>query len=92
MSVVVYNVDGEPVARSRNLRGILTYARRHPVKRASVYAKGDGRAFVAFHFRGDAFARVEFESFIVAGDWVASRRSWALRLAGHNATIRDYVA
>lgn len=92
MTVTVYNAHGEPVARSRNLRGILTYARRHPVKRASVYAKGEGRAFVVFIFQGDAESRVDFESFTVAGDWIESRRSWGLRLANHNATSRHYLA
>ena len=92
MTVTVFNAHGEPVARSRNLRGILTYARRHPVKRASVYAKGEGRAFVVFIFQGDAESRVDFESFTVARQWVAGRRSWGLRLAGHNETLADYRA
>lgn len=90
-SVTVYNDDGVPVARSQNLRGVLTYARRHPVKRASVYASGDGKAFVAFHFVNGSTCRGQFASFPDAWKWVSGRRSWGLRLAGHSATLRDYV-
>lgn len=91
MTLTIFSADGEPVARSKNLRGILTYARRSPVKRASVYAKGDGAAFVVFIFTDGAESRVDFASFAVAKAWIASRRSWDLRLAGHCETLADYV-
>jgi hypothetical protein len=91
MTVTIFNADGEPVARSKNLRGILAYARRSPVKRASAYAKGDGGAFVVFIFNNGAESRVDFASFAVAKAWIASRRSWGLRIAGHCETLADYV-
>ena len=91
MPVIIQDSFGDVLARSKNLRGVLTYARRHPVKRASVYRKGEG-ANVAFHFQGDASCTVAFASFDVAWQWIESRRSWRLHLTGHSATLRDYVA
>lgn len=39
-----------------------------------------------------AESRVDFASFTVAKAWIASRRSWGLRLAGQCETLADFVA
>lgn len=90
--MAVIHKEGRVVSRTRNLRGVIDYARRHGVKRASAYAKGEGRGFIAFHFADGAESRVDFESYVVAWRWIESRRSWGLSLAGHSETLRDYVA
>jgi len=62
-------------ARSRNLRGVLDYARRHPVTCATVYTI-EGGALVYFRFEDGAECRVQFSDPRVARWFIDARRSW----------------
>lgn len=66
------------VAKSKNLRGILTYARKHGVAGVGVTKKQHG-ANVAFKFADDAWALVMFADFTVAVQWINARRSWDMQ-------------
>lgn len=68
-------LNGKVVARSRNLRGLLDYARKHFIHRVAVYKQnGHGRLYV--EFENGAQCRHMFEDYSVLVGWVLSRRSW----------------
>lgn len=70
---------GAIVARSRNLRGILSYARKSPVATVSVSSYSPVRcAHVYVQFDDGAECRTQFSSYTVAVQWVRARRSWGL--------------
>lgn len=85
MSKVVITLDGKPVARSKNLRVILDYARVHPVRYVQAARKTDLAsglrmgATVIVRFDDGAYCVTDFADFTVAREWINSRRSWALR-------------
>jgi hypothetical protein len=66
---------GAVVARSRNLRGALTYARKHGLNRIAAHRRNShGDLYIAF---GDgAELRTRFESYSVLIGWILARRSW----------------
>ena len=66
------------VSRSANLRGIRDYARKSPVRYASVTRKSDGGGFLYLRFADGAECRTDFAEFGVARQWVKNRRSWRL--------------
>ena len=66
---------GEVVRRSRNLRGILDYARKQPVTSVSITRTHDG-ATVYVNFYDNAVCLCTFGCFTVARDWFTNRRSW----------------
>jgi hypothetical protein len=70
--------QGKVVSRSRNLRGIKTYARRSPVERVNVIGKDKCGALLYVQFEDGAECRAVFESFGVCSAWVKARRSWGL--------------
>lgn len=76
-TVEVFN-NGGTVSRSKNLRGILTYARKHGMERVGVTEERDGGALVAFLFKNGARCLVMFRSYTVARGFVDARRSWAM--------------
>lgn len=98
--VTVY-LNHQPVARSKNLRGILDYARKirrpfyiDPVRRASIFPVGAGkypRADVLIEFCDGAICLTHFESYLVASHFVETRRSWNLRSIGGIASIARYA-
>lgn len=72
---------GKTVATSRNLRGILDYARLHSVVRVYVHQCDDpAKVLVLFVFDNDARSMTTWADFNVACDWIMSRRSWGLSL------------
>jgi len=73
--------DGGTVATSRNLRGILDYAREHGVVRVYVHLSSiTAKVLVLFVFADGARSMTEWASFGVACDWIVARRSWDLSL------------
>lgn len=75
--MVEIKLQGKTVAKSQNLRGILGYARKHPVVRASVHKmEGGARFFITFN--NGAECGGTFADFSVCVGWFLSRRSWGL--------------
>lgn len=67
------------VSKSKNLRGILEYARnKSSVSHATCYRQSDGGAFVYVLFDNGATCRTRFADYTVALRWFRSRRSWDL--------------
>jgi hypothetical protein len=74
--VTITSVDGKPVSRSRNLRGIITYAGKVGVKHVATKALPDGRGVLSIRFEDGATVSTEFASADVLRDWVKRRRGW----------------
>lgn len=70
---------GRVAATSRNLRGILDYARHHSVVKATVRRKRGGEGEVTFAFYDGAHSTVRFASYSLLLRWIANRRSWGLK-------------
>lgn len=74
--------DGRPVSYSRNLRGLLEYARRpiSPVTHATVERDPESgsnvRGRVIVHYADGAATVAYFASYHIAVDWVRNRRTW----------------
>lgn len=78
-SVMIEIVKGKQVvARSRNLRGVLDYARKSYMREVACYMKNGGSALVCFTYDDGAVCRTDFASYIVALRFARTRRSWAL--------------
>lgn len=71
---------GVVVAHSKNLRGLLDYARKHRVAYVSVHGTHDGGAAYYVRYNNGAEARGEFADLSVAVRWFRTRakRSWDL--------------
>lgn len=86
--------DGAIVASSKNLRGILDYARKSRVVFVSAAPceknAHNGRLFV--RFEDGAEGRAFFACYTVLLEWIGNRRSWAYGvrfevMAPHKSTI-----
>lgn len=75
---VVIVRGGKVVARSRNLRGVMDYARKSYVREAWCNRNQDGGGFVCFTYDDGSRCRTTFADYGVLLRWVRSRRSWAL--------------
>ena len=75
-------IDARVVARSKNLRGILDYARKSQVWVSHWIMKkeSDSRALVCVTYSDNAKSVFHFESFTVAQGWIRARRVWGLTL------------
>lgn len=72
-------LEGKIVARSKNLRGILTYARKRGIDRVVISKNAEGSnwdATVCYEFSDGAYSIVQWASFDVAVSWTHARRSW----------------
>jgi hypothetical protein len=68
--------EGQPVGRSRNLRGLIDYARRSSVSRVSIRPLAKGEGLLRVVYADGAYSYARFASFTVLKDWTRSRRSW----------------
>lgn len=68
-------LNNNVVKQSKNLRGILDYARLYAVVSCCVVST-DTENYIYFRFNNDATATVNFGSSEVAKNWLLSRRSW----------------
>lgn len=69
--------NGCVVSRSKNMRGIIDYVRKHSsMEEVRVLPATEGGAFLEFLFRNGARCIVYFNSRDVAIGWIISRRSW----------------
>ena len=75
-AVRVVNQAGEVVARSRNLRGILDYARRSPVVKVQgePHTANPFNGFLAVHYADGATACALFADVRVMRAWIKDRR------------------
>lgn len=71
--ITIENRQGETVARSRNLRGIITHLGKHGASEVHIWRElnGNGRYQIVFG-NGDT-TRGEFQSFTVLCGWVMGR-------------------
>lgn len=65
------------VATPKNLRGVLAYASKHPVRRVETVPLPNGKGSMRVFFLDGASCRANFESTTDMHDWLHSRRSWA---------------
>lgn len=75
--VVITNTQGQVIQRSRNLRGILEYARRVGLDSACAARTADGKGRLDVTFADAATCQVEFASYTALCGWLQARRSWA---------------
>ena len=78
MTTTIHRPDGK-VRTSRNLRGILDYARVSPVATVRLYLLG-GAATYDLVFDDGARSTGQFADWGVMRHWFASRRSWSAEL------------
>lgn len=73
----IISKDGVIVKRSRNLRGVLDYARQHPVIKAEIdYVETSGGYLVKFYYWDNAASQSNWADADVARCWVYDRLSW----------------
>lgn len=81
---VCVHLDNRLVKSSRNLRGILDYARISPVERVDcqrlLSESPGGPQFypVTFFYDNGAIGQADFQDWRVLVDWIKARRSWAV--------------
>lgn len=70
---------GRPSLRSRNLRGIRDYGRRHGVDTALLdLVRSTGQAYLSLKFDDGAHATAEFADWRLMRAWVRARRGWRI--------------
>lgn len=70
----IIQLNGKTVSTSRNLRGVLSYARQHGVASVTIHSTRDGGELRITYGDG-ATSRNHFESFTVLQNWVMTRRN-----------------
>ena len=73
--------NGQIIRTSRNLRGIVDYARVSPVVRVESCPIGAMSGTVRVFFKDGAESRANFRSYHIMIDWIRGRRTW--RAARH---------
>ncbi len=73
--VTIHIHNGKP-RHSRNLRGILDYARRQPVRLVRMYLSAACVATVDIIYDDESYCTTTFADWRVLRGWVAARRSW----------------
>lgn len=76
MTVVIRDIDFQVASRSRNLRGILEYSRRHPVERVDIWEARGGAAQLGIAWSNGSTCVTDFASFEVCKRWCAARRNF----------------
>ena len=91
---VIRDKDGNIIRRSKNLRGVLEYARTHIISKigADRIGKEEGKLMVLFH--DGASYETNFASFGALKQWIRARRGWyglPLTVNGRQITWTDTV-
>lgn len=73
--------DGKRVSHSKNLRGILDYARKHGVAKVLIMENlaSEFGGTLNIIFGDGATVTTNFNSYKVLESWIAARRSWNLK-------------
>lgn len=66
--------NGRIIRRSKNLRGIIDYARTSPASRVELTPQGVTRGRVRVIYADGAVTSAQFNSYRIAVDWVRRRR------------------
>lgn len=74
----VISLNGKVVSRSRNLRGLLTYATRYDVTHAGEIEIDQGKGLLVVLYGNGAVGHANFASLSVMRKWVKARRSWSV--------------
>lgn len=74
--VLIYNRNGQVVSQSKNLRGILDYTRKHPLRNVFASELPKGRGHLRLIWNHGEICNTEFESFTALLTWLESRKSW----------------
>lgn len=88
--IEILSSAGKVCSRSRNLRGVLTYARKHNVKMVLSSMTDHYGALVTIHFGDDAKCITNFASWDVAQRWFRARRSWGLTVTQSRPTFESF--
>lgn len=83
--VTIRDTDFRVVATSRNLRGLLTYARKSPVTRVDLYENRPGATWGAqfgVTFADGASSISDFAQFSILVNWVETRKKLSKRWRG----------
>jgi hypothetical protein len=93
MTVRICDFHGATVATSQNLRGVLTFARKHPVDVVKITVRGD-RYRVVFYFWGwgaslHHSAETQWADWRVLCDWLKARRSWSITRINIDPALTD---
>lgn len=84
--------QGGVVSDSRNLRGVMDYARRNSVRRWRMTMTENYGADIVMEFFNGATAEFQFAGYDVAQRWIRARRSWALEGVSIRATAEVWEA
>lgn len=76
MSDITINKGGRVLHRSRNLRGMLDYARVSNVIRVDLAEDGPVRGVLTVEYADGAISSVTFASYHIMIDFVRNRRTW----------------
>lgn len=82
--------QGKVESDSRNLRGLMDYARRNTIQRVTLEMTEDYGALFHVRFVNGATLNTEFAGWDVAQRWVRARRSWSLKAAVIKATFEAW--
>lgn len=74
--IQIHNKAGDVIRKSKNLRGVLEYARISPVQSVGIGPAGPGEYLVTFHFADGSRCATVFQSWGVAVRFILGRRSW----------------
>ena len=74
--ITITDLDGKIVARSQNMRGILTYARKSGVKIVKWYKNDNGEGTAEFTFYDGSVAVTPYADWAVLAQFVQARYSW----------------
>lgn len=87
---------GRIIRTSRNLRGVLDYARVSPVVRVETCRVANDEGTMRVFFKDGAECRCNFASHAVMTAWLKARRTWAsakhVSYAGEADAKKDIVA
>jgi hypothetical protein len=77
-------LGGQIVATSKNLAGVINYARKHPVTRVETAPYADSKGSLRVFYANGAECKSLFVSHVVMFGWVRARRIFK------NAEIVNY--
>ena len=80
--------DGKRISYSKDLRGIIDYARKHGVAKVIIVERKFASEFggtLYILFGDGATVKTGFRSYDVLEGWIAARRSWGLEDAGRKS-------
>jgi len=75
--IEIVDASGKVIHRSRNLRGILDYARHTWIEEAVAQPAQEGKGILSVTFGDGCTCMTEFADFTVLCWWLRCRRSWA---------------